>query len=140
MPLPLSVTAESVPPVVARATVSPPAIRLVPEASLSRTVIVEVELPSAWIEVGLAVIVEVAPEAGPGGAAPKVTVAVPPIGVPFRVPLTVPLPGLVGEVRVAVYVPSALSVTAERAPPVVERATVPPLVTTVLKYGPCGGR
>ena len=69
---------------------------------MSRTVIVEVEVPSAWIEVGLAAIVEVAPEAGPGATALKVTVAVPPIAVPFRVPLTVPLPGLEADVRVAV--------------------------------------
>ena len=41
------------------ATLSPPVVRLVPEASLSWTVIVEVEAPSATIEVGLAVIVEV---------------------------------------------------------------------------------
>ena len=64
--------------------------------------IVEVEVPSAWIVVGLAEIVEVAPDAGPGRTAPKVTVSVSAIAVPFRVPLTVPLPGVVGEVRVAV--------------------------------------
>ena len=65
--------------VVESATVSPPAVRFVPEASLSRTVIVEVEVPSATIDDGLALIVEVAPDAGPGaggGPAVKVTVAV----------------------------------------------------------------
>ncbi len=105
MPLPLSVTAESVPPVVESATASPPATRLVPEASLSRTVIVEVEAPFATIDAGAAVIVEVVPSAGPGGGggpAVKVTVAVSVIAAALTVPLTVPLPGLAGEVRVAV--------------------------------------
>ena len=64
--------------------------------------IVEVEVPSAWIEVGLAEMIEVVPDAGPGGTAPKVTVSVSPIAVPLRVPLTTPLPGLLGAVRVAV--------------------------------------
>ena len=102
MPSWLSVTEESAPPVVESATVSPPAARFVPAASFSRTVIVEVAIPFAWIEVGLALIVEVAPDAGPGTIAPKVTVAVPPIAAAFRVPLTVPLPGLDGAVSVAV--------------------------------------
>ncbi len=53
--------------------------------------IVEVELPSAWIDVGLAVIVDFVGSAGPGRTAPKVTMTLPAIGVPFRVPLTVPL-------------------------------------------------
>ena len=64
MPLPLSVTAESVPSVVASATVPPELGTLLPAASFSRTVIVEVVL-SATTEPGLAVIVEVRVEGAP---------------------------------------------------------------------------
>ena len=56
-----------VPPFVAASvTRLPPAVRSFPVTSLSWTVIVEVEVPLAWIEVGLAAIVEFAPEAAPG--------------------------------------------------------------------------
>ena len=45
----------------------------------------------------------------------------------FRVPETIALPTAVGEVSVAAYVPSPLSVTAESEPaPVRPSATVPP--------------
>ena len=57
MPSALSVTEDSVPPVVESATVAPPVTTLLPKASLPWTVIVEVELPSAVIEAGEAVIV-----------------------------------------------------------------------------------
>ena len=50
----------------ASATVAPPLVRLFPEASLSWTVMVEVLLPFAAIEVGAAVMVEVEAEANPG--------------------------------------------------------------------------
>lgn len=55
--MPLSVTAPRVPLVVARVTVAPPMVRLVPVESLAWTVMVEVEVPLATIEVGLAVMV-----------------------------------------------------------------------------------
>jgi hypothetical protein len=101
VPFPWSETEPSEPPVVESATVSPPATRLVPEASFSWTVIVEVELPSAWIEVGLTEMVEVAPEAGPA-AAVKVTEATLTIAPLLTVALTMPLPTLAGAVSVAV--------------------------------------
>ena len=63
VPFPLSVTGDKLPAVVASATVAPPLVRFVPAASLSFTVRVEVLLPLAAIEVGDAVIVEVAGEA-----------------------------------------------------------------------------
>jgi len=46
--------------------VSPPANRLLPCESFKRTVIVDVLEPSAVIDVGAALIVEVEPEALPG--------------------------------------------------------------------------
>ena len=54
----LSVTVPSVPWSVASTTVSPPELRLLPFASFSWTVIVDVLAPLATIELGLAVIVE----------------------------------------------------------------------------------
>ncbi len=59
----MSVTALNVPRVVPSVTVSPPLVRLLPLASLSSTVIVDVDVPSAAIEVGEAVINEVAGKA-----------------------------------------------------------------------------
>ena len=126
VPFPLSVTAERLPVVVARATAAPPLLRLFPLASLSCTVMDDVLLPFAAIDVGEAVIVEVDAEAAP---AVKMTVALLAIGAPFRVPVIVVVPAVVGDVSVAVYVPFPLSVTAERLPAVVASATVaPPLV------------
>ena len=66
VPSPWSVTAPSEPLVVESVTALPPAARLLPVTSLSCTVIVEVVVPLARIEVGLAAIVEFAAEAGPG--------------------------------------------------------------------------
>ena len=67
MPFALSVIALIVPPFVAeRVTALPPAVRSLPVTSLSWTVIVEVVMPLARIEVGVAAIVEFAPEAAPG--------------------------------------------------------------------------
>ena len=61
----LSVTGERVPRFVASATVPSLDVRLLPSASLSWTVTVEVLVPSARIEAGLAPIVVVAVEALP---------------------------------------------------------------------------
>ena len=73
MPLPLSVAAQllvqadgNVPAVVESVTLEPPVVRLLPAASLACTVIVVVLDPSAVIEDGLPLIVEVAVEIGPG--------------------------------------------------------------------------
>lgn len=96
----MSVTPLSVPAVVERATVAPPVVSGVSDASRSSTVIVDVLVPSAGIEVGDAVICDVAPDAGPGPV--NVTVAVSVIDEPFTVPLTVALPGVEADVRVAV--------------------------------------
>ena len=66
MPLLWSVTEDRVPAVVAKVTVPWLVVSLLPLASLAWTVIVDVEDPLATIEVGLAEIVVVAPEAAPG--------------------------------------------------------------------------
>jgi hypothetical protein len=99
VPFPLSVTAERLPAVVASATVAPPLVRLFEPASLSCTVMVDVLLPSAVIEVGEAEIVEVDAEAA---GAVKVTLALLAIAVPFRVPVIVAVPGVIEDVSVAV--------------------------------------
>ena len=67
----MSVTALRVPRVVARVTVPPDVVRLLPLASLAWTVMVDVEVPLATIAVGLAVMVVVA-----ALAAPVITTAV----------------------------------------------------------------
>ncbi len=59
--------------------------------SLSCTVSVEVEVPLAWIEVGLAAIVEVAPDAAPGVTMMKALVPVT-AGLMVSVVLTVRAP------------------------------------------------
>ena len=66
MPLLLLVTEDRVPAVVDKVTVPWLVVSLLPLASLAWTVIVDVEDPLATIEVGLAEIVVVAPEAAPG--------------------------------------------------------------------------
>ena len=99
MPLPVSVTTLNVPRVVPNVTVSPPVVRLLPLASLSRTLTVDVDVPSAAIEVGEAVINEVAADAAP---VVKLTMTLSVIGVPFTVPVTVAVPVVVAEVSVAV--------------------------------------
>ena len=95
----LLVTEPRLPLVVFSATVPPLVVRLFPLASLSCTVIVEVLEPFATIDVGAAVIWEVAVEAGPGV---KVTTSLSVIAAAFRVPVMVADPAVVEEVRVAV--------------------------------------
>ena len=96
----MSVTLLSEPAVVESATVAPPVVSGIPDASRSSTVMVEVLEPFAGIEVGDAVICDVAPDGGPGPV--NVTVAVSVIAEAFTVPLTVALPDVDEEVSVAV--------------------------------------
>jgi hypothetical protein len=65
VPLPLSLTALTVPNVLATVTLSPPAANRLPLTSSNVTVIVELAVPLAGTEVGLAVIVEVTALAAP---------------------------------------------------------------------------
>ncbi len=95
----MSVTAPKVPRVVVRATTPPLVVRLLPLASFSCTVMVDVVVPSARMLVGLAVIVEVVREAEP---AVKATVAVSVIALLAKVPLIVAVPTVLAEVKVAV--------------------------------------
>ena len=95
----MSVTEPSEPRVVASVTVSPPVFRLLLLASRNCTVIVEVEEPSAMMEVGAALMSEAAGSAAPG---PKFTVAVSVMAAAFTVPVMVAVPVVVAEVRVAV--------------------------------------
>ena len=83
---------------VLKLTSSPPLTRGLPLASNSCTVTVEVLVPSAVIELGDAVMVEVVASAGPTS---KVTVAEP-ISKEPNVPVTVASPVEVVEVRIAV--------------------------------------
>ena len=99
----LSVTVESVPRVVASATVPPLAVRLLPSASLSWTVTVEVLAPFATIEAGLALIVVVAVDAPPEV---NTTLAVFVRGAAFSLAEIVAEPVVAEDVSVAVYVPS----------------------------------
>ena len=92
----MSETDPSVPAVVESVTFAPPVVIGVPAASLSATVIVDVLDPFAGIDVGEAVICEVAPEGGPGPTPVKVTVASSAIEFPFTVPLNVAVT-LVGD-------------------------------------------
>ena len=71
--------------------------------------------------------------AGPGTSA---TVALLASGVLFRVPVIDAVPAVVGEVSVAVYVPSPLSVTADRAPALAASPTVPPLAVPLPNCNP----
>ena len=73
MPSPLLVTDPRLPPVVNNTTVPPLVVRWLPFASSAWTVIVEVDTPSAEIEVGLAEMTVFAAETDP---AVKVTAAV----------------------------------------------------------------
>ena len=99
----LSVTVPSVPWSVASTTVSPPELRLLPFASFSWTVMVDVLEPSATIEAGEAAIVEVDADGVPEA---NVTVALPANELPLSVPVIVAVPTEVEDVSVAVYVPS----------------------------------
>ena len=110
----MSVTPPRLPNVVPNATASPPAVRSLLFASLSWTVIVDVLLPSAVMLVGDAEIVDVVADAAPGV---RVTVASSVIDAALTVPVTSAVPVVVGDVSVAVYVPSPLSVTDPGCPP-----------------------
>ena len=83
-------------------TVPPLDDRLLPFASLSCTVIVDVLDPFAVIDVGDAVIVDCATLAAP---TVKFTTAVAVIALPLSVPEIVALPTIVGDVSTALYVP-----------------------------------
>jgi hypothetical protein len=141
VPSPLFVTAPRFPPVVFSATSAPPDVRLLPSASRSWTVIVDVLVPLAGIEVGDAVIWEVAGEAGPGVMEKAVLVApVRPVALaasvyPFPVRLMERLP------KVATPLTAATVVVPESVPlpgfeeiaivtfPVKDVMVVPPLST-----------
>ncbi len=70
-----------------------------PLLSFSCTVMVEVDIPSATIEAGAAVIRDVVPSAAPGV---RVTVALSVIATAFAVPVIVAGPVMVVDVKVAV--------------------------------------
>ena len=97
VPSPLSVTRPSVPRSVNNTTVSPPYGKGLPDTSLSWTVMVDVEAPSAGIDVGDPVIVVSA-----GTAVTKSTVALSPIACPFIVPLIVAVSTTRLDINVAV--------------------------------------
>ena len=86
---------------------------------------VEVLVPLATMDVGDAVMVEVATLAAPGV---KVTVSESAMVTPFTIPVMIELLAVVEEVNVAVYVPFPLSVTVEIVPAVFESATLDPPV------------
>ena len=71
----LFVTALNAPTLVVRATVPPLVVRLFPLASFSRTVTVEVDVPSAVMLEGNAEIVDVPTEAAPGAMSNVLEVA-----------------------------------------------------------------
>ena len=91
-------TAPTLPKSVTSVTVSPPVVRLLLLMSFSCTVRVEVDMPSAAIEVGAAVIKDVVASATPGV---RVTVAVSVIVAALTVPVIVADPAVVVEVSVA---------------------------------------
>ena len=97
--MPLSVTPEIAPSVVLSTTVSPPEVSSLPLESSAWTVIVEVAIPSAVIDVGFAEIVESVADTGPGVNATHPSV---PIVFPLIVPLTSAVPVVVELVSVAV--------------------------------------
>ena len=77
---------------------SPPLVRLLPLANFNCTVMVDVELPSAVIDVGLAVNKLVVVDATP---AVKLTVALSAIALPFNVPVIVDAPAMTELVSIA---------------------------------------
>jgi hypothetical protein len=123
----LSVTALNVPRVADRVTAPPLEVRLLPLASFACTVIVEVAVPFAVTDVGLAVIVVVAADTGP---ATNCTSSASVIGAPAIVPVMTAVPADVLEVSVDVYVPLPLSVAGLTIVPLVVASDVecPPLV------------
>ena len=94
----MSVTLESVPDVVDRATVAPPVVTLDPVAFLSWTVIVVVEVPLRTIEFDAAVMVDVAAD----GVTVKFTTSLSTIAEPPTVPVIVAEAATADDVRVAV--------------------------------------
>ena len=87
---------------------------------------VDVLVPLAVIEVGEAVMVEVAALAVPGM---KETISLSVIDTPPTVPVIVDVPVVVAEVKVALYVPLLLSAIVDSVPRVLLNVTVaPPLV------------
>ena len=88
-----------VPDVLASVTVAPPVVRLLPLASFSWTVMVDVLDPSATTDVGEAVMIDVAMLAAPGV---KVTTSSSVRATPPTVPVMEEFPAIVEEVRVAV--------------------------------------
>jgi hypothetical protein len=99
VPFALSVTAESEPRLVARATTPSLVVRSLPIASFNWTVIVEVLVPSAVMDVGEAVSVDIAVEALP---TVKATLPVFASALPFSAAETVAVPATVDDVSVAV--------------------------------------
>jgi hypothetical protein len=99
VPLPLSVTPESAPRVVATVTVPPDRKTRAPDASRSSTVIAEVDVPFAWMLVCKATMVEAANEmfCGAGETAAVCTMETPPM---TAVTVVVVPPG--GDVTVSV--------------------------------------
>ncbi len=98
MPLALSVTLESVPAVVDRATVAPPVVIFAPLKSFSWTVITVVEVPLRTIEFDAAVMVELAGD----GATVKFTISLSVMADPPTVPVMVVEAADADEVKVAV--------------------------------------
>jgi hypothetical protein len=99
VPSPLSVTDPNDPDVVDRATVPLLEVSLLPWASSACTVIVDVDVPFALIDVGEAVIVLVDADTGPGVRDTDVGI---PIAVPAIVPVMIAAPVAVPLVNVAV--------------------------------------
>jgi hypothetical protein len=95
----LSVTEERVPSVLLSVTDAPPEVKLFPLASFNWTVMVEVFVPFAVIDVGEAVMVEVNALAVP---ATNATVSLSVMVTPPTVPVMVDVPAVVEEVKVAV--------------------------------------
>jgi len=126
VPLLLSVTELNVPVVVDKPTVAPPVVRLFPFASFACTVIVDVLTPSAVMDVGEAVISDVAALAAPGA---NIIISLSAILEPLIFPVTVAGPATVDEVSIAVYVPLLLSVMLPIEPAdVVSVIVAPPIV------------
>ena len=95
----MSVTGPTLPRLLLISTVAPPTPTGLPLMSRAVTVTVDVDTPSATIDVGLAAIVELAADAGP---AVNATVAVFAPAVPLNVNPTVAVAAVVDDVSVAV--------------------------------------
>ena len=94
----MSVTDPRLPRSVASVTASPPLVMLTLLESFSCTVTVEVDAPSAAIEVGDAVISDVVASAGTRNT----TVSLSVMAAAFTEPVIVAVPGVTAEVKVAV--------------------------------------